>query len=93
MVYGCTVYLHFVTRSGKIKTGLVTSKSRVAPIKQKTISRLEQLGVLLLSHLINKLCEHFHGIYEITNIFAWIDSSIAFCWLTIKYKVYKTLDF
>ncbi|XP_057290885.1 uncharacterized protein LOC130613578 [Hydractinia symbiolongicarpus] len=50
--YGCCVYIRFETESGKIKTALVSSKSRVAPIKSQTIPRLELLGALMLARLV-----------------------------------------
>ena len=47
--YGCCAYLRFL--SGENKTSLVTSKSRVSPLKTTTMSRLELLGTRLLETL------------------------------------------
>lgn len=50
--YGCCVYLRFRYLSGKVKTILVTSKSRVKPLSDVSIPRLELLGALLLARLM-----------------------------------------
>ena len=47
--YGACIYLRSIFRSGTISVSLVTSKSRLAPIKGSTIPRLELLRKLLLS--------------------------------------------
>ena len=53
--YDAVVYLRVETKSGNIVTKLVTSKSRVAPIKGETIPRLELMGAVVLAWLINSV--------------------------------------
>lgn len=51
--YGCCIYLRFERKSGFTHVALVTSKSKVAPMKTETIPRLELLGALLLARLLS----------------------------------------
>ena len=50
--YGACIYVKTFYESGNISISLLCSKSRVAPLKQETIPRLELLGALLLSRLM-----------------------------------------
>ena len=45
--YGACIYLRTEYESKKVKTNLVTAKSRVAPLKEVSIPRLELLGNLI----------------------------------------------
>ena len=83
------IYLRFETKSGKIKTALVTSKSRVSPIKSQTIPRLELLGALLLCRLLHQVSLSLSSVYKINDMFAWIDSSIAYSWIVNTKKHFK----
>lgn len=62
---------------GGVDVRLVTSKTRVAPLKRQTIPRLELLGALILARLINSL--------DLTEgnvkTFYWTDSTTALCWI------------
>ena len=57
--YGCCVYLPFAYWSKFVKVVLVTSKSRIAPIRKQSISKLELLSCLFLLRLINTLKKEF----------------------------------
>lgn len=50
--YGCVVYLRVINSSGEIKTNLIVSKSKVAPLKKVSIPRLELAATELLSKLM-----------------------------------------
>ena len=62
--YGACIYVKTIYKSGKISVKLLLSKSRVTPLKQETIPRLELLGALVLSWLMlsvrNSLKMNFH---------------------------------
>nr|XP_042912231.1 uncharacterized protein LOC122272512 [Parasteatoda tepidariorum] len=45
--YGCVAYLRIVTKSDKIYTSFVASKSRVSPLKSLSLPRLELMAALL----------------------------------------------
>ncbi|XP_057296238.1 uncharacterized protein LOC130625191 [Hydractinia symbiolongicarpus] len=87
--YGCCVYIRFEKESGKIKTDLVPSKSRVAPTKSQTIPRLELLGALMLARLLDTVSRVLNNAYPIEHIFAWIDSSVVYSWIKNSDKIYK----
>lgn len=63
---------------GEVKVCLVTSKSRVSPIKSLSIPRLVLCGALLLSQLIDKLKKCLN--IRINATYYWTDS-IVIHWL------------
>ena len=87
--YGCCVYLRFERKSGNSHVTLVTSKSKIAPMKKETIPRLELLGALLLSRLLLAVKKALSPDYTIHDTFAWIDSTVVLCWIRNINKVYK----
>ena len=75
--YGAVVYLRVENNSGNIVTKLVTSKSRVAPIKGEIISSLELMGDVVLAQLINSVQSALSGTLKFNDAFCWVDSQIA----------------
>lgn len=75
--YAAVVYLKVFMPNSVCKTEIIIAKTRVAPIKQISLPRLELCGALLLSKLIYKL----KPIFNSKNIFAWTDSTIVLAWL------------
>ena len=57
---------------------LLSSKARVAPIKQQTIPRLELLGAMISARLVSTLLKSLPC--EIKPTF-WVDSTAALCWI------------
>ena len=51
--YGVCISLRTLYESGDISVNLVSGKSRVARLKETTITRMELLGNLILSRLMN----------------------------------------
>uniref|UniRef100_A0A2A4IUY1 Integrase catalytic domain-containing protein n=1 Tax=Heliothis virescens TaxID=7102 RepID=A0A2A4IUY1_HELVI len=87
--YGAAIYVRSVDREGKVQTRLLMAKSRVAPIKQKTIPRLELCAAHLLAETMNKVKNALKC--QITGIKYWSDSSIVLAW--IKTEPYKLNSF
>lgn len=75
--YCGVVYIRTVDGSGNISSHLLAAKTRVAPLKRKTIPKLELCGAELLTRLIQQTI-HFPYPYE---LFMWTDSSIVIGWL------------
>ena len=68
-------------------TSLVTSKTRVAPIKTLTIPSLELNGALILAHLLFH-CKEVLGI-PLSSVYAWTDSIIVLAWLQANSHCFK----
>ena len=86
--FGAVIYLR-VTYAGHSPTArLVTAKSRVAPLKQRTIPELELCGAALLAHML----ETTATILDIPDeqVYGWIDNTIALCWLRKSPSNYNT---
>ena len=45
--YGVSIYIRSISKGGNVSVNLIASKSRLPPIKQSTIPRLELLGNIL----------------------------------------------
>ena len=76
--YGGVLYLRLVDDMDKIFVSLVTSKTKVSPIKRLTIPRLELCGALLLAELLHHVKELFH--IAACDTFAWSDSTARWFW-------------
>ena len=88
--YGACIYLRSIFRSGTISVSLVTSKSRLAPIKGSTIPRLELLGNLLLSRLMDSVKKSLSKVLSISEVFLWTDSQVTLAWIRAENKEFQT---
>lgn len=76
--YGSVAYLRTVDKDKNIKVTLLTSRSRVAPLKKRCISRLELCGCELSAELYEQI---YHALQiPLTPIF-WTDSTTVLAWL------------
>lgn len=74
------VYRRTVYKYGSIEVGLVASKTRVAPTKKQTIPRLELLGTIILSRLMNSITTSSSAL---TSTFYWTDSMAVIHWVRV----------
>ena len=88
--YGACVYLRTVTKSNKVHVSLITSKTRVAPLKPTTIPRLELLGNTILAELTTNVATILKREIPIDRIVYWTDSQITLAWIKSFKKEYKT---
>lgn len=77
--FAAAVYIRTVDSEGKVNVSLVTAKTRVAPVKQVSIPRLELCGAVLLTKLLMEVAT----LLNITkhNLHAWTDSKVVLAWL------------
>ena len=88
--YGACVYVRSIYKSQKVTVKLLTSKSRVAPLKTETIARLELLGNLLLSRLSKSVKNAFNNQIKFDKKLLWTDSQITLAWIKSTQRKYKT---
>ncbi|XP_026482677.1 uncharacterized protein LOC113390771 [Ctenocephalides felis] len=79
LAYGTCIYLRATNEDGSTSCHLICSKSKVAPLKQVTLLRLELLAALLLAKLYRHVMAN--GVVKINESFLWSDSSIVIAWL------------
>ena len=72
--YAAVIYLRIVYTDGSVDNMLVSSKTRVAPIKRQTIPRLELLGALILARLMNTTYLALQPLIRELRSFYWVDS-------------------
>ena len=76
--------MYLLTRydDGSVCVNLIASKSRVSPIKKQTIPRLELLGALILSRLMQSVCQSLESAMNVKlKRYFWVDSNVVLCWL------------
>ncbi|GFS77561.1 integrase catalytic domain-containing protein [Trichonephila clavipes] len=74
-VFGAVVYCKSVTSDGRVLVHLIASKSRVAPIKQTRIPRLELCAAVLLAKLVHRVKQALK--IKLTSTFPWSDFMIV----------------
>jgi hypothetical protein len=84
VAYGAVAYLRFVTKTGALETSLVSSKSRLAPIRSITLPRLELNAAVTAVRLYRKLIYELD--YPIQKTQFYTDST-----LTLQYLRNETL--
>ncbi|GFY13197.1 uncharacterized protein TNCV_364441 [Trichonephila clavipes] len=77
--YGAAVYCKSKNLKSETLVRLITSKSRVAPIKSLTIPRLELCAAVLLAKLVKRVVAALQ--LETAEVYLWSDSIIVLAWL------------
>ena len=86
--YAAVVYLRSTYQNSPPTCRLVVAKSRVAPLKQRTIPELELCGAVVLTDLLESTQNTLDLATE--QVTAWSDSTIVLCWLQNSSARYKT---
>ncbi|KAM0726171.1 hypothetical protein ACS0PU_008252 [Formica fusca] len=86
--YAAVTYLRTETVDGKIDVTLLSAKTKVAPLKQVTLPRLELFAATLLSRLVG----HTGRVLEALDIpmHLWSDSTVALGWIRGHPASWKT---
>ncbi|XP_045511117.1 uncharacterized protein LOC123706034 [Colias croceus] len=86
--YAAVVYIRCISEDKQIKTHLVAAKTKVAPIKQISLPRLELCGAMLVTKLLVEVAEVLN--IPISQLHAWTDSTIVLAWLSDHPSRWKT---
>lgn len=70
------------TKDNKVTCTLVTAKTKVAPLKLRSIPELEVEGALIGARLAASICKH-HDI-EVNKTILWCDSLTALAWIKMQ---------
>ncbi|XP_063623101.1 uncharacterized protein LOC134795200 [Cydia splendana] len=77
--YAAVVYLRVVDHEGNVTVHLVAARTKVSPIRQISIPRLELSGAVLLSKLLGEVSAILS--IPVSCCRAWTDSTIVLAWL------------
>ena len=86
--YAAAVYLR-IERGNNVRSVLITSKTRVAPLGGQTIPRLELLGALILARLISHVAAALSEVVKIDRVHCWVDSTAVLYWILGEQKQWK----
>ena len=86
--FAAAVYLRLESEDN-VSTTLVASKTRVAPLKQQSLPRLELLGALISSRLASAVERAVSSCIIINSVYCWTDSIIALFWIKGVDKEFK----
>ena len=74
--YAAVVYLRIESETG-VQVSLVASKTRVSPLKQQSIPRLELLATLLLARLLSNVTQALKDELHLLDPRCYTDSTVA----------------
>lgn len=80
LAFAAVVYTRIVKENGKIEISLISSKTKVAPLKTITIPKLELCGCLLLANLVTRIKKSFN--FQSSETFLYSESTTALAWIT-----------
>jgi hypothetical protein len=86
--YGAVTYLRFEHSMGNIHCSFVIAKSRVAPLKETTIPRLE-LSAAVVATRLERMVREESDIHIDTSLF-WTDSTCVLGYLNSQNKRFQT---
>ncbi|XP_035220181.1 uncharacterized protein LOC118193235 [Stegodyphus dumicola] len=86
--YAAAIYYRSVLDTGQINVQLVIAKTRVAPLKNISVPRLELCGALLLTKLMDFSCRALNT--PISQVYFHTDSTIVLAWIRSHASRWKT---
>ncbi|XP_067129093.1 uncharacterized protein [Centruroides vittatus] len=78
--YCAVVYTRTMSTNCDVKVTLLTSKTKVAPLKVQSLPRLELCAAVLLANLLQTVLKYLD--VPIRDIFAWSDSTVVLAWIS-----------
>ena len=88
--YGAVIFLRWELEDGSFYCVPVIIKPFVAPLKKKSIPRLELLGCLALSRIYDT-CRKILGFANVSEAkkFLWVDSTTVLSWITTPPREFR----
>ena len=78
----CAVVYLVTMRNNSVYVKLVASKTRVSPIKELSIPRLELMAARILAQLMNAVRQALESEYKFEGVRYWTDSKTVLCWIS-----------
>ncbi|XP_073959790.1 uncharacterized protein [Choristoneura fumiferana] len=88
VAYSAVVYSRVIDAHGEVHVVLVGAKTRVAPVRQISIPRLELCGAVLLTKLLLEIANVLN--IPRSDVRAWTDSTVVLAWLNKHPSNWKT---
>ncbi|XP_055622810.1 uncharacterized protein LOC129766314 [Toxorhynchites rutilus septentrionalis] len=86
--YGACLYIRSEDANGNVKVNLLTSKSKVTPLKSISIPRLELCAAILASRLFEKVVAALNP--SSSQNYFWSDSTVVLQWMKSPPRTWKT---
>ena len=88
LAFAAVMYL-VIQKQSEYFSSLVTSKTRVAPLKDISLPRLQVLGALTGARIINCVHIALTDVLHVNEIVCWSDSLVTLYWIKIINKHFK----
>ncbi|XP_044171594.1 uncharacterized protein LOC122955925 [Acropora millepora] len=85
--YGAAVYIRVIDNEGQVSSKLVMSKSRVAPIKEVSLPRLELLAAVVNARLLKFVVDTLQ--IKMHRVVCWTDSMVTLHWIRRQSSCWK----
>ena len=86
--YGCCIYIQS-SETNTCVSRILTAKSKVAPLKFKSLPRLELCAAQLLAKLWNRIKRMMN--FQIDDVYFWTDSEIVLHWIKRIHPLWRLL--
>ena len=86
--FGCCIYVRVIYQDSSASCHLLCSKSRVAPLRQVSLPRIELCACLLLSRLVFKVIPALYSFID--NVHLYSDSMVSLYWIHAQSTRWKT---
>jgi hypothetical protein len=85
--FGAVAYVRWMLENGKFDVRFIAAKSRVAPLKELTITGLELQGAVLASRLYKSILKE--SCFQFEKAILFVDSRIVLSWICNEARRFK----